>query len=175
MGAQGLGVRSADARARVLDVLEAAVDSGHEIGIQVCAYLDGRQVIDAWSGLADPKAGRKVDGETLFNVFSVTKAVTATALHIQAERGLVDYDAPISAYWPEFAAHGKAAATVRHALTHRIGVPQMPQNVTPQMMCDWDAMARAIADLPPLFPVGEKTAYQSMTCLLYTSPSPRDS
>ncbi|HET6970541.1 MAG TPA: serine hydrolase domain-containing protein [Phenylobacterium sp.] len=163
MDAQGLRLRHADAQAAIQDVLDAAVASGREIGLQVCAYLDGRQVIDAWAGLADPETGRKVDSETLFNVFSVSKAVTATALHIQAERGLVDYDAPIAAYWPEFAAHGKGAATVRHALTHRIGVPQMPAGVTPEMMCDWDAMVAAIADLPPLFPVGEKTAYQSMT------------
>jgi len=163
MGAEVLGVRGADPRSAVLRALEAAVAAGHEIGLQVCAYLDGCQVVDAWAGLADPETGREVDGETLFNVFSVSKAVTATALHIQAERGLVDYDAPIASYWPEFAAHGKGAATVRHALTHRIGVPQMPDGVTPLMMCDWDAMAAAIADLPPLFPVGGKTAYQSMT------------
>lgn len=163
MGAQGLGLRHADAQAAVQDALDAAVASGREIGLQVCAYLDGRCVIDVWAGLADPESGRAVDGDTLFNVFSVSKAVTATALHVQAERGLVDYDAPIAAYWPEFAAHGKGVATVRLALTHRIGVPQMPAGVTPEMMCDWSAMASAIADLPPLFPVGEKTAYQSMT------------
>ena len=163
MGAQMLGAREADAQSAVQTALEAAVAAGHEIGLQVCAYLDGRQVIDAWAGLADVGTGRTVDGDTLFNVFSVSKAVTATALHIQAERGLVDYEAPIASYWPEFAAHAKGAATVRHALTHRIGVPQMPAGVTPQMMCDWDAMARGIADLEPLFPVGEKTAYQSMT------------
>jgi CubicO group peptidase (beta-lactamase class C family) len=163
MGAPVLEVRGADPQAAVLGALEAAVAAGREIGLQVCAYLDGRQVIDAWTGLADPETGREVDGDTLFNVFSVSKAVTATALHIQAERGRVDYDAPIANYWPEFAAQGKGAATVRHALTHRIGVPQMPAGVTPEMMCDWDAMSRAIADLPPLFPVGEKTAYQSMT------------
>ena len=55
-------------------------------------------MIDCWAGLADPATGRTVDGDTLFNVFSVTKAVTATALHIQAERGLIDYDATVATY-----------------------------------------------------------------------------
>jgi CubicO group peptidase (beta-lactamase class C family) len=147
----------------VRDAVEAAVASGAETGLQVVAYYRGRKVIDLCAGLADPAAGRAVTPDTLFNVFSVTKAVTATALHIQAERGLVDYDSPLADYWPQFGSHGKARATVRHALTHRTGVPQMPAGVTPQMMCDWDAMAAAIADLPPLAVPGEKTLYQSMT------------
>lgn len=143
--------------------IAAAIASGAETGLHVVAYHRGQKIIDLCAGLADPATGRAVDADTLFNVYSVTKAVTATALHIQAERGHVDYDAPIAAYWPEFAAHGKDGATVRHALTHRVGVPQMPEGVTPEMMCDWDAMTNAIADLPPLAPPGEKTLYQSMT------------
>ena len=143
--------------------VHAAIDSGAETGLQVVAYHRGRKVIDLCAGLADPATGRPVRPDTLFNVYSVSKAVTATALHIQAERGLVDYDASIAAYWPEFATHGKARATVRHALTHRVGVPQMPEDVTPEMMCDWAAMTAAIAALPPLAPPGEKTLYQSMT------------
>lgn len=147
----------------VREAVDAAMASGAETGLQVVAYHRGRKVIDLCAGLADPAAGRLVTPDTLFNVYSVTKAVTATALHIQAEKGLVDYDAPIADYWPQFAAHGKAGATVRHALTHRAGVPQMPVGVTSEMMCDWDAMTAAIAGLEPLAPPGEKTLYQSMT------------
>ncbi|GGC00761.1 esterase [Novosphingobium endophyticum] len=143
--------------------MDHAIASGAETGLQVCAYHRGRKVIDLWGGIADPATGRKVESDTLFNVYSVTKALTATALHIQAERGLVDYDAPIAQYWPEFAAHGKERATVRDGLTHRAGVPQMPAGVTPEMMCDWDAMVDAIAALEPLATPGEKTLYQSMT------------
>lgn len=143
--------------------MAAAVESGAETGLHVVAYHRGRKIIDLCDGVADPATGRKVEADTLFNVYSVTKAVTATALHIQAERGHVDYDAPIATYWPEFAAGGKERATVRHALTHRVGVPQMPEGVTPEMMCDWNAMTTAIAALPPLAPPGEKTLYQSMT------------
>jgi len=147
----------------VEDAVAEAIASGVETGLQVAAYHRGRLVIDISAGVADPATGRPVRPDTLFNVYSVTKAVTATALHIQAERGLVDYDAPIARYWPEFAANGKAAATVRHALTHRAGVPLMPEGVTPEMMCDWDRMTAAIAELAPLAPPGEKTLYQSMT------------
>lgn len=147
----------------VRDAIRRAIESGDETGLHVVAYHRGRKAIDVWDGLADPRRGIPVGPDTLFNVYSVTKAVAATALHIQADRGLVDYDAPIASYWPEFAAAGKQGATVRHALTHRVGVPQMPDGVTPAMMCDWDRMAAAIAALPPLAPPGERTLYQSMT------------
>jgi CubicO group peptidase (beta-lactamase class C family) len=140
-----------------------AVASGREIGVQVAAYLNGKLVIDAWGGLADETSGRKVDGDTLFNVYSVTKAVAATALHIQADRGLIDYDACVSRYWPEYAVNGKHKTTVRDVLTHRACVPQMPEGVTPEKMCDWEWMTRHIAQLQPLAAPGTKTLYLSMT------------
>ena len=68
--------------------VDAAISERGEIGLQVAAYVDGTQVVDVWGGLADATTGRQVDADTLFPVFSVTKAVTAVALHIQAERGL---------------------------------------------------------------------------------------
>jgi CubicO group peptidase (beta-lactamase class C family) len=147
----------------VQQALDYSTREGGEIGVQVAAYLDGKLVIDAWSGVADPATGRLVDGETLFNVYSVTKAVAATALHILADRGQIDYDAPVVRYWPEYGMHGKARTTVRDVLTHRACVPQMPDGVTPERMCDWDWMTAAIADLEPLAEPGTKTLYLSMT------------
>ena len=155
--------RAREAQARVQQAIDAAVARGTEVGVQVAAYLNGAQVVDAWGGAADPATGRKVDGETLFNVYSVTKAVAAVALHIQADRGLIDYDTPVADYWPEYAANGKGNTTVRDVLTHRACVPQMPADVTPERMCDWGWMTRAIAALEPLAPPGTRTLYLSMT------------
>src|SRR2546427_10629749 len=143
--------------------VDAAISERGEIGLQVAAYVDGTQVVDVWGGLADATTGRNVDADTLFPVFSVTKAVTAVALHIQAERGLVDYATPLAHYWPEFGVHGKDKATVYDALTHRLGVPIMPLGVTPELMCDWDWMVQRIADMRPLFEPGTKAAYMSYT------------
>ena len=151
------------ANAAVQAVLEEMVASGHETGLQVAAYLNGRLVIDAVAGLADPTTGRPVDGDTLFTVFSTTKGVTATCVHILAERGQLNYDAPIARYWPEFAAHGKERATVRDALTHRAGVPQMPDGLEPADLCDWDAICARIAELPPLWEPGTQTGYHAYT------------
>jgi CubicO group peptidase (beta-lactamase class C family) len=131
--------------------------------VQVAAYLKGKLVVDTWGGVADEVTGRKVDGDTLFNVYSVTKAVAAVALHMQADRGLIEYNAPVTRYWPEYGANGKGSTTVRDVLTHRACVPQMPPNVTPERMCDWEWMTRAIATLEPIAPPGSKTLYLSMT------------
>jgi CubicO group peptidase (beta-lactamase class C family) len=165
-------------------IVQAAVDSaireGGEIGVQVAGYLKGELVVDVWGGVADEATGRVVNGDTLFPVFSVTKAVTATALHIQAERGLIEYDTPISRYWPEFAANGKGAATVRDALTHRTGIPLMPAGVTPEQMCNWDWMIGELAKMRPVFAPGTTSAYHSYTfgwiiaeCVRRTDPRRR--
>jgi CubicO group peptidase (beta-lactamase class C family) len=148
-------------------VVQAAVDSaikkGGEIGVQVAAYLDGKLAVDVCGGVADQTTGKKVDRDTVFPVFSIIKAVTATALHIQAERGLVDYYTPIARYWPEFGKHGKDNGTVYDALTHRLGVPLMPVGVTPELMCDWDWMVSQLAEMRPLFEPGTKSAYMAYT------------
>ena len=147
----------------VQQVLDRLVADGREIGVQVCAWQGERQIVDCWAGLADTVTGRMVDGDTLFNVYSVSKAVSAVALHIQVERGLVDYDAPVAAYWPEFGAAGKQDVTVRHILSHVSGVLRMPPDVTPELMTNWDWMCTRIAEMPGEYPAGSRSSYQSMT------------
>jgi CubicO group peptidase (beta-lactamase class C family) len=151
------------ANAAVQRAIDAAIASGREIGLQVAAYHRGRLVVDAWGGVADPATGRPVDGGTLFNVYSVTKAVAATAVHMLVDRGRLDYESPVARWWPEYAAQGKERTTLRDVLTHRACIPQMPEGVTPERMCDWNWMARAIAGLRPLAEPGTKTLYLSMT------------
>lgn len=153
----------ADLNGRVQRLLDGLVEASAEVGVQVAAYVDGELAVDAWAGVADEATGRPVDGETLFTSWSTTKGFVATCLHILADRGRVDYDAPVATYWPEFAANGKEAVTVRHALTHMAGIPQLPDGVTPEMMTDWDAMCVAIAGHAPLWTPGTKRAYHAWT------------
>ena len=86
--------------------LARAIELG-EVGVAVAAYSGDELIVDEWAGLTAERGGLPVEADTLFSVFSVTKAITATALHLQAERGLVDYQAPIATYWPEFGQAGK--------------------------------------------------------------------
>ena len=160
--AQGRSGAGVDPQQVFQAAVDAAIDAG-EVGIQFAVYKDEDLVVDVWGGVADRAAGRQVDRETLFNVFSVTKAITAVAVHIQAERGLVSYDAPITQYWPEFGAHGKDRTTVRDGLSHRTGIPAMPEGVTPEQMADYDWMVNALANLEPVFEPGTTNAYHSYT------------
>jgi CubicO group peptidase (beta-lactamase class C family) len=151
------------AQAAVQAVLDALVAEDQERGLQVAAYLDGKLIVDAWAGIADPATGRPVDGDTLFVVFSTTKGITATVIHLLAERGLLDYDAPVAHYWPEFAANGKGGITMRHALTHSAGIPQLPDGLQPADLRDWDECCRQVAALTPLWEPGTRTGYHAVT------------
>ena len=160
--ADGAQAQAGDASAKVRATLETLVRDTPEIGLQVAAYLDGKLVVDAWAGMADEAAKNAVDGDTMFMLSSTTKGVTATCMHLCVEKHKLDYDVPIVKVWPEFGTNGKEAATLRHALCHRTGVPQTPVGYTPEWLPDWDRMCRGIAALKPLYPVGERTAYHSL-------------
>src|SRR5262245_37007108 len=152
----------AGASEKVRATLERLVKEGPEIGLQVAAYLNGKLAVDAWAGMADEGKKKPVDGDTIFMLSSTTKGVTATCMHVLVEKHKLDYDMPIVKVWPEFGAHGKERATLRHALCHQTGVPQTPVGYTPDWLADWDKMCRGIADLTPMFPIGERTAYHSL-------------
>ncbi|MFJ3925086.1 serine hydrolase domain-containing protein [Streptomyces sp. NPDC090022] len=140
---------------RVAAVLGRLAAPGGQDGFQVAAYVDGERVVDAHAGLPGP--------DTLVHSFSTGKGFTATLVHVLAERGLIDYDVPIAHYWPEFGARGKERATVRHALTHTVGVPQVPAGLTRAELCDWDTMCAVVAGQEPLWEPGTASGYHGWT------------
>jgi CubicO group peptidase (beta-lactamase class C family) len=152
-----------DTNSRVQKVLQDLIRDEGDIGLQVAAYLDGKLVIDTCAGLADQTNQRPTEGETLFNSFSISKGIVSTCVHILADRGLIDYDDPISDYWPEFAARGKEKATIRHALTHRVGIPNDPQDISIELMSNWNAVCQSIAKMEPLWEPGTRISYHPLT------------
>jgi CubicO group peptidase (beta-lactamase class C family) len=148
---------------QVQQVIDQLVDSGTERGVQVAVYRRGEQVVDAVAGVADPASGRPVDAGTVFYNFSTVKGATATLAHILAERGLFGYDTPVAGLWPEFAAHGKQAVTVRQVLNHTAGVPGIPLDTTIEDLRDWDKMCAAIADAELWWEPGTKVGYHAYT------------
>jgi CubicO group peptidase (beta-lactamase class C family) len=146
---------------QVQGAIDELVESGAERGLQVAVYRHGEQVVDAVAGVADPETGRPVASDTPFYAYSVGKGATSTVAHVLAERGLFGYDTPVVELWPEFGAHGKESATVRHVLTHTVGVPGIPPDTTPEDLCDWDKMCAEIADAEPWWEPGTKTAYHA--------------
>lgn len=152
-----------DTQQRVQEAIDRLVESGAERGLQVAVYRDGRQVIDAVAGLADPATGRLVTPDTPFFSFSIGKGVAATVLHVLAGRGLIDYEMPIARLWPQFGAHGKGGVTVRHALSQSAGVPGLPIGLTVADMCDWEKMCALIADAELWWEPGTKIGYHAVT------------
>jgi len=150
-----------DVQQQVQEAIDGLVESGDERGLQVAVYRRGEPVVDAVAGVADPATGRAVAPDTPIYCYSVGKAATATVAHVLVERGLFGYDTPIVDLWPEFGAHGKEAATVRHALTHTVGVPGIPADTTPEDLCDWDKMCEVIAAAEPWWEPGTRTAYHA--------------
>jgi CubicO group peptidase (beta-lactamase class C family) len=144
------------------DVFEAQFDEGQHIGAGVAVYHRGRLVADLWGGLADEDAGTPWKHETMAVSYSTTKGLTATCLHVLADRGLVDYQAPVATYWPEFAQNGKSKITVYHLLTHQAGIPQLPDGCTSEDTLDWEKMIHGIEKLAPVWEPGTDSGYHAL-------------
>ncbi|MEU2775648.1 serine hydrolase domain-containing protein [Streptomyces sp. NPDC007162] len=134
-----------------------------DVGAAVCVYRDGRPVVDLWGGDADPDTGRPWERDTLQLVYSATKGATATAAHLLAQRGELDLDAPVAAYWPEFAANGKADIPVRWLLSHRAGLVTLDRPVPLGDALGWDAMVAALAAQRPQWEPGTAHGYHGRT------------
>jgi len=133
-----------------------------EIGAAVCVYKDGRKVADLWGGAVDPKAGLEWGKDTIVNMMSVTKSMAALCLWRLIDRGVVDLDSPVAAYWPEFAQAGKEKITIRHILGGQGGL-MYPDHAPVGSAFDWEVMTDAIARQEPEWPAGSKGAYHSVT------------
>jgi CubicO group peptidase (beta-lactamase class C family) len=134
-----------------------------EVGAAVCVYVDGAPVVDMWGGLADRIAGKPWQDNTIVCVFSSTKGVTAIGANLAIERGLLDPDAPVSKYWPEFAANGKDAVTVRQVLSHRAGLPLVEDELTLDEALRWEPVVEALAAQAPIWEPGSRHGYHMRT------------
>jgi CubicO group peptidase (beta-lactamase class C family) len=134
-----------------------------EIGASVCLIVDGHPVVDLWGGVADRHSGKPWERDTIGLVWSCTKGATALCAHILVSRGLLDLDAPVARYWPEFARAGKEDITVRLLLSHQAGLPAFRQPLRPGGLYDWDYMVHRLADEEPFWPPGTRQGYHAST------------
>ena len=133
-------------------------------GGAICIYLDGEPVLDMWAGDGDPSAGTVWEADTMAMSWSTTKGVASTAVHLLADRGLLRYDDTLAAHWPEFAANGKQAITVRHLLSMEAGLYKIRHLIDdPRQMLDHDTMASLLAQAAPAHEPGARNAYHTMT------------
>jgi len=134
-----------------------------ELGAAVCVIHRGEVVVDLHGGWADATRTRPWAADTITDFYSVGKGLLSLLLLRLVDRGEVGLDDPIASVWPEFAAGGKASATVRHALTHRAGVPAIRRHLNDDDLFDWSTMTGALAATEAWWPPGEQLAYHVNT------------
>lgn len=144
------------------EAFERNFSERNELGASVAVTLHGETVVDLWGGFADAAGARPWRRDTIVCMMSVAKAVSAVCVHMLADRGALDLDAPVARYWPEFAEHGKAEVPVSWALSHLASVPVA--DAAPRgALYDWKVMTSAIAAQEPLWPPGSMPCYHTAT------------
>ena len=146
----------------VREAFEKQIADGEHIGGAVSVYAGGKCVVDLWGGVADEASARPWAEDTMALSYSTTKGLAATCVHVLADRGKLSYDDKVAKYWPEFAQHGKQDITVYHVLTHQAGISQIPDEVTPDDVLDWDRMIKVIEGLEPMWEPGTDSGYHAM-------------
>jgi len=148
---------------KVKELFQHNFDSGEEIGAAVCFVLDGTCVVDLWGGYYDLARTREWERDTLVNVYSTTKGLTALCANQLMERGLLGIDVPVAEYWPEFAAAGKEGITIRTLLSHKAGLCAVRAPLPKDSLYDWDRMCDALAAQEPWWTPGEAHGYHAFT------------
>ena len=149
--------------AEVREAFEENFTERGDIGAAAAVTIDGEPVVDLWAGHADAAGTRAWERDTIVNVYSTGKGMLSLGLHMLADRGLLDIEAPVASYWPEFAQAGKEGVTVRHVLGHRSGVVGARRLLPKEACYDWETMTTALAEAEPWWEPGTRHGYHVWT------------
>ena len=141
----------------------ANLASGADVGAAFCATVQGETVVDIWGGSADSAGLRPWQRDTIVNVYSTTKTMTALTALMLADQGELDFAAPVARYWPEFAANGKADVTVAHLMSHSAGLCGWREPITGEDLYDWEKVTVLLAAQAPLWQPGTASGYHAVT------------
>lgn len=149
--------------AAVRDALAANLDSGLDVGASVSVFVDGSPAVDIWGGHLDVEGSVPWERDTITNVWSITKTMAALCSLILADRGELEFSAPVARYWPEFAAAGKGGIEVRHLLGHTAGLSGWTEPVVSDDLADWEKMTSLLAAQEPWWEPGTQSGYHALT------------
>src|SRR5499427_3638418 len=152
-----------DGYEKVRDTLAANLDSGADLGASFCVTKNGETVVDIWGGFTDAARTTPWAKDTIINVYSTTKTMTALTALLLADRGLIDFDAPVAKYWPEFAANGKANIKVSHLMSHSAGLSGWKEPISKEVLYDWEKATSLLAAQAPFWEPGTAPGYHGMT------------
>jgi CubicO group peptidase (beta-lactamase class C family) len=155
--------RCEDRFAPVREALARNFEQEGDVGASVAVTLGGELVVDLWGGHADEARTVPWERDTITNVWSTTKTMTALSALMLADRGAIDLRAPVVRYWPEFAACGKGAIEVRHLLGHTSGLSGWQEPITMETLCDWERTTALLAAQAPWWEPGSASGYHALT------------
>lgn len=147
----------------VREAFAALFDDPQERGLALCIQVGGETVVDLWAGTADKDGGEVWHSDTIANLFSCTKTFTAVAALQLVGEGKLHLDEPVARLWPEFAAAGKQAITLRQLLCHQAGLPALHELLPAEALYDWDTMTAALAAETPWWTPGQGHGYAAIT------------
>jgi len=147
----------------VREVLEEQLQSGQDVGASVAVYFQEELVADLWGGFIDAQRTAPWQRDTIVNVWSTTKTMTFLVALMLCDRGELDFFAPVSKYWPEFAQHGKASVQVRHLMSHTAGLSGWSENLSAEDLSDWELCTSALARQAPWWEPGTRSGYHAVT------------
>ncbi|HXA34225.1 MAG TPA: serine hydrolase domain-containing protein [Acidimicrobiales bacterium] len=147
----------------VREALANSLDAGTDVGASVAVLVEGQPVVDIWGGFADEGRSRPWERDTITNVWSTTKTMTFLCALMLADRGELDFYAPVARYWPEFAAGGKEAVEVRHLMAHSAGLSGWTENIEPEDLADWEKCTSLLAAQEPWWEPGTASGYHALT------------
>lgn len=145
------------------DAFAANFTSGADVGACFSATLNGETVVDLWGGYRDAAGTIPWEENTIINVYSTTKTMCALTALLCADRGLLDFAAPVARYWPEFAANGKGEITVAHLMSHAAGLSGFEKKIEPEELYDWDHICGLLAAQTPWWQPGTRSGYHAIT------------
>ncbi len=152
-----------DRYARVAEVLAEKLESGLDVGASVAVSVDAQLLVDIWGGHVDEARTVPWERDTITNVFSTTKTMTALCALLLADRGELDLHAPVARYWPEFKAAGKESIEVRHLLSHTAGLAGWTVPLASEDLADWEKCTSLLAAQEPWWADRSQSGYHAVT------------
>ena len=147
----------------IVDSYEKQFKLGLDIGSSLAVTCEGETVVDIWAGSRNKSKSLPWEEDTIVNVFSSTKNATSLCAYVLADRGQLDFSAPVAKYWPEFAKKGKGSILVSHIMSHSSGLPGWDEPVLGQDLYDSDKVAALFEEQEPWWVPGTALGYHAIS------------